>query len=371
MDYKLLKYPFTDEAAAHIREIGYSLGAIVSSRGEFYENVRQRARERIIQCMLEGEITRPASPEEAESEAVQRLLQKDYQEGVAEIELLSYPLSRVMLACIDDNFLIRRYALAEAKTSSTDLQRESIQYIVRFARGFDIDARSHGESIEVHFTDYVGPASGIRDPRWKLVNKSLRGGWVELSKREFVRLLEEEIRRHVLQLPREVDPGLCESLEPYLEEIRAVLEDTRGEMTEDLGEVQREGFPPCIDHMIQEVAKGANLAHSARFALTSFLLHVGMSIDEVLGVFAASPDYDEERTRYQVEHIAGAHGGTQYTPPMCTTMNTYGNCIGRNKLCQHINHPLTYYRIKKRDLKKEGSEEDSKEDEVSGDSDNG
>ena len=57
---------------------------------------------------------------------------------------------------------------------------------------------------------------------------------------------------------------------------------------------------------------------------------------------SAEPDFDPEKTRYQVEHIAGA-SGTEYRPPACDTMATYGNCPGEDELCRKIRHPLSYY----------------------------
>jgi len=67
-----------------------------------------------------------------------------------------------------------------------------------------------------------------------------------------------------------------------------------------------------------------------------------MSVDEILNLFNISPDFDAEKTRYQIEHIAGATGNV-YKPPACDTMRTYGNCIGKDRLCEKINHPLGYY----------------------------
>src|SRR5512136_153189 len=101
--------------------------------------------------------------------------------------------------------------------------------------------------------------------------------------------------------------------------------------------------------MLSLVAKGSNLAHSARFALVSFLLQINMSSDQVIALFNTSPDFDLERTRYQVEHIAGS-SGTKYKPPSCATMATYGNCPGEDELCRQIRHPLSYYerRIKQK-----------------------
>ena len=113
------------------------------------------------------------------------------------------------------------------------------------------------------------------------------------------------------------------------------------------GKLEPEHFPPCIVHILSNAQGGINLAHSARFALTSFLLNIGMSVDQVVMLFNVSPDFNEEKTRYQVEHIAGSTG-TTYKPPSCSTLITYGNCYGKDQLCRTINHPLNYYKQKKR-----------------------
>jgi DNA primase large subunit len=97
-------------------------------------------------------------------------------------------------------------------------------------------------------------------------------------------------------------------------------------------------------------ATKVGLAHSARFAPVSFLIQINMSVNQIVGLFNTSPDFDPEKTRYQVEHIAGS-SGTKYKPPSCTTMATYGNCPGEDELCRRIRHPLSYY---ERKIKQEG-----------------
>ena len=153
-------------------------------------------------------------------------------------------------------------------------------------------------------------------------------------------------REKVLKgLPLQVDEKICLNLAEYLNPLRAELEIIRARQKVDLGKVEEGAFPPCIKKMLSMVAKGINLAHSARFALVSFLLQINMSPDQVIALFNTSPDFDEERTRYQVEHIAGS-SGTKYKPPSCATMTTYGNCPGEDELCRRVRHPLSYYERK-------------------------
>jgi DNA primase large subunit len=74
-----------------------------------------------------------------------------------------------------------------------------------------------------------------------------------------------------------------------------------------------------------------------------------MDITAIAELYARSPDFDAEKTMYQVEHITGRGGtSTEYTTPACAAMRTTGLCISCDKLCEKINHPLSYYTAKKK-----------------------
>jgi len=75
-------------------------------------------------------------------------------------------------------------------------------------------------------------------------------------------------------------------------------------------------------------------------------LNLGLNEDEIIAIYKNSPDFDEERTRNQGEHIAGDKGSVRYTAPSCGTMRTYGNCAGNDEICEKVSHPLNYYRRK-------------------------
>ncbi|MEM2739048.1 MAG: DNA primase regulatory subunit PriL, partial [Candidatus Bathyarchaeia archaeon] len=76
----------------------------------------------------------------------------------------------------------------------------------------------------------------------------------------------------------------------------------------------------------------------------TFLVNIGMPIENIIDLFRNSSDFNERLTRYQVEHIAGERGSrTRYKPPKCQTLQTHGLCIGRNETCKQMTHPLAYY----------------------------
>ena len=321
-------YPFSGEAAARVKETGYSLEGLLAEpnpQPRLSRLARKRALDRVLGGVT-GEIPDgPAHPL---------------------AELLSYPIARVIVSCVDDDLLTRRYALAEAKLAGKKMVREDLSDLLLLARDLGADPQAGQDGIRLPFTDYLKAAARMKSPGWKLVNRSLEAGWVAVTGQELARILEERARERVQRgLPLPVPPEICGKLRREIDRVEEELSARKAEERVDLGEVTEEAFPPCIRGFLAEVANGVNLAHTARFALTTFLLSVGMGVDEVVALFKRSPDFDDEKTRYQVEHIAG-RGGTAYRPPSCATMATYGNCPGMDRLCRWVSHPLSYYERK-------------------------
>jgi len=321
---KISEYPFTRAAAQHVREAGYSLDSLLEK--PHFQPIRSRAAER-VRGAVSGEIEDRSATTEIE----------------VLIELLSYPLARVMVSCIGDDQLVRRYALAEAKLAYRRMQKERPENLILLANDLSMSPRREKDLLKLHFSEYIRASHRMRSPDWKLVNRDLKDGMVTVTYPELSRLMEEMVRDRVHKgLPLSVEEEVCSKLSEYTLPIRSELEASKSRQRVDLGKVTEGAFPPCIKAMLAQVAAGANLAHTARFALTSFLLQINMPLEQVIGIFNNSPDFDEERTKYQVEHISGA-SGTRYKPPSCATMATYGNCPGEDELCRRIRHPLSYY----------------------------
>ena len=100
--------------------------------------------------------------------------------------------------------------------------------------------------------------------------------------------------------------------------------------------------------VLANAQNGVNLPHSGRFALVSFLHTIGLNLEQILALFAQSPDFDESKSIYQIKHITGELNGSDgYTPPECGTMKTNGICYEPDNLCAKdtVNHPLTWFRI--------------------------
>ncbi|MDD3071822.1 MAG: DNA primase large subunit PriL, partial [Methanoculleus horonobensis] len=200
-----------------------------------------------------------------------------------ELEIASYALARMLVSCVGDRSLIDRLARYEAERASFFLATEEpeIRRFVAWSVGIDTGA------AVMPVTRYVELVPHLRDKRWRLVNRNVRQGGVNLEAGEIDELVRERIRAIIVdQLPLRVPTGICERLSPVTGEIAALQQQ---QALEQFGEVREEAFPPCINALIQAITAGTNLTHMGRFAITSFLHTIGMNVAQIADVFARAP----------------------------------------------------------------------------------
>jgi len=338
----LAKYPFLPEARNYLSEYGLTLD---SFRDPAYSKIVERARGRIVDAIRLGEAVDPSSMSEDEL-----------------VELASFPLAVVLVAAVGDRFLARRFALAEASLTSKLLSEEDSDMILRIARdvfGMDVEteeARAMGHEYSMGLRDYLKGSMKFNAPSWKLVNRVVVRGRVMITVNELIRLLKDRVMEHVLENVEKAaarPPKLPENLRRIVDEVRSILPSRRYEEEMVSGESSPEAWPPCMKLIYQGIMRGENVSHFANFALASFLINIGMNLDDILKIFSHRPDFDQRIARYQIEHIAGLRGSrTRYTTPSCDTMRTNGLCVEDGKLCGGVKNPLAYFRRSLRRLRR-------------------
>ncbi len=329
MEEYLALFPYTSAAARYVEASKKTFESLLAV-GEFPKRVLNRSVERVTRAIT-GDIS---------TSSIER---DDY-----EIEIFSYVMARVLVSCISETLLIQRYANAEAQDAFDNLRHadepSQDEYLKSLLDDFRMPTSMENNAFQLHFTDFVRYTGRLRGPQWRLVNL-LNRGRVTLAKGEMIQILAEVVRLKVLGgLPLKLSGKMCEELSPYTSPLKEAFSQVSLRSI-DSGPVVLEACPPCIKALLSQVKAGRNLSHPARFALTSFLANIGMKADEIVRIYQTSPDFDYELTRYQVEHIRGA-SGKDYIPPGCSTMETYGNCVESDGLCQRVTHPLSYYRVR-------------------------
>ncbi|MFW6141846.1 MAG: hypothetical protein ACOC53_04735 [Candidatus Saliniplasma sp.] len=341
----MARYPFLEDSKRYIKHEGPSLNELIEDR--VWDMVRIRGKERVMKAIEVGEINEVPMSDELDME----------------MELYSYPIARILVSCIDDNYLTNRYALGESEKFLKNIRDESLQNTLNIGKELGIPGSVQDEKTKVQFIDYLENTEHLKSTKWKLTNQDLRNGYIYLDTNKYRRLLKESLFQRISkELPRPVNDELLDIFSSQIKEIEKFLKDKRKDFGEvEFGEVDSEKFPPCIKKMLGLQKEGYNLSHEGRFALTSFLHNIGLSVDEILSLFSESPDFREDLALYQIEHITGEISGTEYTTPNCSTMRTNGICFNPDNLCSAdwMKHPLTYYAYKKKKkFKKQEDEED-------------
>ncbi|MEW6069411.1 MAG: DNA primase large subunit PriL [Candidatus Thermoplasmatota archaeon] len=343
--YQFAKYPFLKNSLQYTKEQGLTLEELLTNH--LYERARALGMQRVKEALECTEIK-----------------EHDLSTTTAQLmELLSYPFARILVSCINDKFLVRRYALAEAATACKRMFEESAELVELVAKEFFTEIYRVDDFFKIHFSEHLKYSSNLRSVDWKLVNCELNNGWVKLAKKDFIRLLQEVIRAKIdSELPIEVDKELKQSLKRYTSELDNLLlaEKKAFLPSKTFGKITIIKFPPCMRKLLASIENNENVPHAGRFALTSFLHSIGVGNEEILKIFATTPDFDERKARYQIEHITGKISGTVYTPPECRTMRTYGLCYEPDELCKKewLTHPLKYYRAKERAREKQNLNSD-------------
>lgn len=342
------KYPFSIDAVNYIRELGFELNDLESGYGE---KILRRASQRIIFAIEQRNI--------------------DVKLNEPDIEILSFPTSLLLIKVLNDQFLLHIYSVAESKRAGDLLKRENKEKILYVALNtFNLRAElvnNKSYTFIIHFKDYLKNLPETHG-LWSLVNRKISHGMVYISKNEMARLIEEAIKTWIIKKVENID--VEEDIRKRFPRINLILNEIENAWRKyrekyypkfsisekDLFTI----FPPCITALIDKVKTGRNLSHSERFALATFLLSIGKSVDYVVNLFRYMPDYKEEITRYQVEHLAGLRGSrTKYTTFNCNNMKVLNICKESN-LCRNIKHPLQYYYkygLKKYVARKETSKE--------------
>ncbi|AKH98535.1 DNA primase regulatory subunit PriL [Halanaeroarchaeum sulfurireducens] len=338
MDARHARYPFLGGAREAVEAAGVDLADVVATD----RDVVERAVERVTRALTDREVGPMARS--------------------TRVELLSYPVARVLASLVDADVARRRYASAEAATAyerfTTDFDDDAEMRSVGSAGltrdallrefGLSVAVRRDGERYRMDVVPYLEYAASLRGEEWRLATRALSDGTVPIGADELDRLLRQAVEERVADgLPLSVPDAISSELSREV----ATIEETLAELdfTRDIDTVVPELFPPCMQHLLDGIQRGDHLPHHSRFAITSFLANIGLATDEIVDLYAVNPGFGREMTRYQADHIRGDSSPTEYTAPSCATMQAYGDCVNPDDLCDAVSHPLSYYEAKLED----------------------
>lgn len=341
-----IRYPFVPAAAQYVEEMGVVLEDIPHSAA--YAGARQQARQRILNAIDDS--TRPAQPVAALPSDAASVPKSEILIG-----LLSYVYARILVSVLEEPWLIRRHALAESvRVKECLISERDPQAVAEAGQALGFGMIADGTEVAMHFTEFLRNAVHLKDANWKLVSQPMRRGWITLDREKAARLVQEELRRRIeKELPRPVSDELILAVQKDIAPIEEALTAKKATLPlAGFGQVNLALIPPCMSSLLGQLQRGENVAHNGRFATVTFLNRIGMSSEEIMSAFAQAPDFREDLTRYQVEHITGVTSGTSYSVPSCENLKTFNLCAA-NDLCRsttkagraRVRFPQDYYKL--------------------------
>lgn len=329
----MAKYPFLPQAKDHIAKLGIDFADIVVNPA-----IRKRAKERVLATFDLVEHYREAPGMDVE------------------VEVVSFPVAVLYVGSTGERSLMERFALFEAKQIRKYLESERDDVIIDIARffGWDIERTEYVPRFSVNFVHYLRNTTRgrlVHEARWRLVNRQVANGRVYVTREEVCRLLQEEARAYIERRVGQEVGNLPKGIQDDINEIRIKYAESKPhlEAFDQIVRAEESDYPPCVKSLLERATKGQHLSHVERFTLVTYLIHQGIGVDAIVKLFSNVSDFKEDKTRYQVEHLAGLKGSrTAYKTYSCSTLRTHGVCTNPDDpICRRIKNPLTYH-LKKR-----------------------
>ncbi|MFH1222698.1 MAG: hypothetical protein V1492_06475 [Candidatus Micrarchaeota archaeon] len=229
-------------------------------------------------------------------------------------DIAAYAMARMILGAMRNRYITGKFAVAVSKRTRRYINSESESGLKQLLTEFNIRIRRGKDSDEVYLIDYLRFTP--HDQHYTLLNREFSAGWVRINDAERNRMIEEAVRKHVDNIPLLKDPS------DKIKQVIERLEQQLPKQEERKINVKPGDYPPCILWLLDEVKKHHNLPHQARWFLAVYMIHIGMSDEDIISIFSNLPDFQEKITRYQVTHARKQ----EYSIPTCATVVSYGLC---------------------------------------------
>ncbi|MFX1314101.1 MAG: hypothetical protein ACFFHD_16055 [Promethearchaeota archaeon] len=322
-----------------------------------------------------------------------------------EISIDFYLLLKIFSYVFSDKRITNRIANLYSKLMNSELQKERPANLIDICLdlGLDVSDKANEEVYRIvydknqyveyktkfiiHFIDFLKLSTNLKDEYRKLINNSLKKGYVYIQKRTLARLLQEYVRNKFLFMTEDNK----KSIEVFTKKLLKIKEfkelydnilylwDLKKESFEYSIDIKYQkdkdllyAFPPCIKEILIKTQENQNLMHVERLFLVFFLNALAYPIDEIIDIFSILPDFDRDKTKYQVE-FAKKKG---YVPHSCQTLKSLNLCMAskfKDDLClngyfskrdneqKSMSHPLFYLQFMQFTKKTQSKQNESKE----------
>lgn len=328
--FKSIKYyslfPYLDESINYVNSLKITIDELITS--PYFEKIRFHGEKKIINTI---------------NNSFKKKIQ--FNDNDALIDLLSYPYIKIILSCINNIKLTKKYIYFES-LSSVDIIKKCPYFtneeIINFGLHLNLNIKMKNNNLVlIHFYDYTKYSTNFKDISWKLINRKVENGYVTIDFKNYYRFLQEVIsfkieKSFLLKIPVHLKDMCIQQTENICNNY---LKNENVYYNRNSIVINTKLFPNCISNAIFQINNGINISHSMRFALVTFLYLIGMKTENIIRIFSSSPDFSIEQVKYQINHIIS----NSYKCPSCSTMKTYGNCENICSINNLNSNPVTIY----------------------------
>ncbi len=265
-------------------------------------------------------------------------------EELLEYEILAFPVAKILLSFLNDAMMNERFCqmVSENAFHYLELEKAKGQTAMELARDFGLQfspAEKQDFFASMKMTDFLKASFSV--DALKLVNQPVDSGKIFLRENSLTMFVSRLVFAQLLSsLPVDLK-GIPPYYRKAASQIRMQLKsrDFKNIELKISGKINPENFAPCIKDMYARLLSGENIPHMARFDLATFLLAIGMPLEQVDLLFSKAPNYSQKTTLYHLNRLAKQ----SLSPPSCKKVREHGFCPLKN--CNE-KHPLAFYRRK-------------------------
>lgn len=312
------KYPFTKQAKVHLQTLGLDFDKLDNDTVEIAVN-------RINSVLLN------------ENDSKKRLSSiQSSKTSFLMSEIVNYPIAKLLVALNGDYYIRKQFASAESRDVYYFLQLDYEENVMEVAQQI-FNLKREEDKFILPVIEYLNNIPEGNE--YKLVNSELDNGFVYAEKETVAKLVSRFVFNSIMETKAD-KKNFPKMFSFFAEE----LSKHRKESLEmhDFGPLNPEYFPPCIKRIVSNLRSGELVGHQPRFVLSTFFSSIKMPVDKAVDYFREQPNFNEKMTKYHLEHAMGKKGGTKYTAPACSTVESYGLCF-KDNTCKW-KHPLVYYK---------------------------
>lgn len=280
---------------------------------------------------------------------IENFVKKEIVDSIS--DALSYPIQNAVVAYLNDRWFTNRYSEAYAKRTRKFLDKLTkkpdkvfeVEFLEELGIKLEEDSKNQ-RTFKMLVLDFIELATKIESAdldseseykavanKFKLSNSVLNAGWVEnLNKKDLSNLFTAALRQNFKNKIKEIAEHIKENKLPAkLMDMADIIRDRILDFKQEhnigefySGTVYNDAFPSCINNAYIQLLEGKNLDHQERLVFEFFCLNIGMSKEEILNLFAHSPDYREDISKYMINHAENK----RYMSYSCKKIKAFGLC---------------------------------------------